>query len=87
MFHHTSRAWRLITAKVTADTHAEHALNREVGEGTHDWYQLAHTLADVIVTEMQAQLDKGRFGEDCLTADDLLGWLHYMAAVDDEGAT
>ena len=84
--HHISRAWRLITAKVTADPHAERELRREVGEGTYDWYALANALADVIATEMHAQLEHGQFGDACLTADDLLEWLHYMAAGDDEGA-
>ena len=29
------RAWRLIAAKLTADTRAERALAREFGEGTY----------------------------------------------------
>jgi hypothetical protein len=70
--HHTSRAWRLITAKVTADTPAEHALNREVGEGTRDWFELAHALADIIRVEVQAQQEDGRL------SGDLRGWLQYM---------
>ena len=70
--NHTSRAWRLITAKVTADTPAERALNRDVGEGTRDWFELAHALADIIRVEVQAQQEDGRL------SGDLRGWLQYM---------
>ena len=53
-----------------------------VGEGTRDWYQLAHTFADLIADELHAQFDDGQFGP--MTADDVVAWLHHLC--DDEDA-
>jgi hypothetical protein len=90
--HHTRRAWRLITAKVTADPHAEHALNRDVGESTRDWYELAHALADIVRDEMRAQQQHGRLSGDltdwftAMCDDDLRDLLARLMSGDDEGA-
>ena len=89
--HHTGRAWRLITAKVTADP-AERALNREVGEGTRDWSELAHALADIVCGEIEAHQEEGRMSDDLrpwlevMCDDDRREWLFRMVAGDESAA-
>ena len=86
MTDNTRRAWRLITAKLTADTAAERELNREVGEGTYDWYQLAHELADVVADEIRAQIEDGEYSALGLPDHAVFEWLRYMCGDDSEDA-
>jgi hypothetical protein len=86
MTDNSHRAWKLTTAKLTADTAAERELNRDVGEGTYDWYELAHELADVVAAELRAQLAEGQFSALGLTDDMVLVWLQWMSGDDSEDA-
>ena len=69
--------------QVAGDRTAERELNREVGEATRDWYELAHALADIVNEELAVQISeahwyqiKTKYGVD----DDVVRWLQDKCA-------
>ena len=78
----TSKSWRLLLAKLGDDHHAADLLVHETQLCAKCWFVVAWALADLLVDDLRAQLDEGRFVVAGMDRERLLDYIAHRIATE-----